>query len=636
MFFGYFSQESIDNLQIKSHNLFSFGKNFVGFLNSPLSVPHTLRFNIIHTNGKVDSHTIDDNSVCHFPNHEAFETELGTKHQNNTFFKDTTIIYCIASKEIQITRDIFGITPIYYIHIPNKFFAFSSSLSSLVATDRFKDFLELDSTKMTQYLTFGADSAPYDDSTFYKYFKTVLPGYTIHLNSQHCKTTVKNQFELNDSIQKSSLTEIADLFKNAIKQSTSYGMKGISKVCSQLSGGLDSSSISSMIHECDSKIPIYTIYAKTNTQLTDESYYALEVSKKINSKHFEVLPTSNFHESASLHIGLYGHPEFMQNGSSFNQSMLLKAKELGCSNLFSGHPGDGIVGYGGDYLIRLFDNRQWTKLKALLNDSNLILQNIGDKDHIEAVYKTINSLLSRQKAKLNYFELFKLVKDAKFFFNIPNTFFIYSLFRKIKDKFLLPKNILQPNLKKQKLLNSNSVNAIHSIKNPEYITDPEQYNDVFQEQAVLFQEEIYILEYYYGVKCIFPFYDKTLFEICLSTPSELKFGNGIRRAHFREAMKGILPESVRLRRSKGNFGMYGRTAAIGLYEQSKPLLSTSSKVWNYVNRNTFFRALKLLKDDQQQLYVYNRMLFYVSRTVYLAIWLDKIDNHEFVNHFTEK
>jgi asparagine synthase (glutamine-hydrolysing) len=58
----------------------------------------------------------------------------------------------------------------------------------------------------------------------------------------------------------------------------------------------------------------------------------------------------------------------------------------------------------------------------------------------------------------------------------------------------------------------------------------------------------------FGIESRHPFFDKRLVEYCLALPREQKFRQGWTRVVLRNAMSGILPEAVRLRRDKSNLG----------------------------------------------------------------------------------
>ena len=56
-----------------------------------------------------------------------------------------------------------------------------------------------------------------------------------------------------------------------------------------------------------------------------------------------------------------------------------------------------------------------------------------------------------------------------------------------------------------------------------------------------------------GVAPRYPFYDHRVVELCVWQPELAKVAGGRPRALLREAMRGVLPESVRLRRDKTDF-----------------------------------------------------------------------------------
>lgn len=56
-----------------------------------------------------------------------------------------------------------------------------------------------------------------------------------------------------------------------------------------------------------------------------------------------------------------------------------------------------------------------------------------------------------------------------------------------------------------------------------------------------------------GVTPRYPFFDHRVVELCIWQPDAAKIAGGRHRALLREAMRGVLPESVRIRRDKTNF-----------------------------------------------------------------------------------
>lgn len=543
----------------------------------------------------------------------------------NFFFKLSVILFDEKNIEFHLCRDLFGQTPLYFIHIPDKIIAFSTSLSSLVTLPSLVSYLDINTTRVSEYLTWFGDSTSYSTSTFYSNFESVLPGEKVILSQsnksrqQFCAfSPVANK---NSSSKEKSGEEFQRLFKRSVERS----LNKTTAIAAQLSGGLDSSSISSTIRQLEPDKDIYTIYADTNTLFTDEQKFANEVADDIHSKHHVIRPEFSALESATLHTSIYAHPEYMQNSSALNRSIITSAVSYGCSNLFSGHPGDAIVGYGKEFIVDLFNRGQWYTLKQSISVANQQMEhlNLGVEN---PSHKIIYSLLATKKGVLPWYKILGLVIKASKYFNIPPAYFVKSAYRKVIDRFKIPRSIL--NTSRLSKLDMTEINESISVNNPD---DPglSMFYDVFTRQLIIINEEFYILDNYYGIQHEFPFYDKDLFEFCMSVPAEIKYDNGRHRGHLREGMKGILPENVRNRTSKANFGLYGRKATIELYYDSQELLANHENIWEFVNKKEFDRSVRLLLDDNEELYVYNKMLFFVSRTIYLAIWLKQLKDGSF-------
>ena len=58
-----------------------------------------------------------------------------------------------------------------------------------------------------------------------------------------------------------------------------------------------------------------------------------------------------------------------------------------------------------------------------------------------------------------------------------------------------------------------------------------------------------------NIEHISPFYDEDMINTCLRISPYSKLKNGYERYYFREKMKGIVPEEIRLRQEKANIGV---------------------------------------------------------------------------------
>jgi asparagine synthase (glutamine-hydrolysing) len=75
----------------------------------------------------------------------------------------------------------------------------------------------------------------------------------------------------------------------------------------------------------------------------------------------------------------------------------------------------------------------------------------------------------------------------------------------------------------------------------------------------------------FPIDVAYPFRDRELVQMIMSMPGEAVYPGGDSRGIQREALRGILPESVRLRRDKGNFTRFARLSVLKDAEQLKLL-----------------------------------------------------------------
>ncbi len=79
------------------------------------------------------------------------------------------------------------------------------------------------------------------------------------------------------------------------------------------------------------------------------------------------------------------------------------------------------------------------------------------------------------------------------------------------------------------------------------------YRGITSDNMQEMSEQIDAISAALAIESRHPFLDKRLVELCLAAPAHLKYCNGFGRGVMRRAMKDILSEEVRRRRSKVDF-----------------------------------------------------------------------------------
>lgn len=586
-----------------------------------------------------------------------FLNEAYAKHQFSTFHSASNLPDSESERDLSnfgawfdeiqqtlyLSRDIFGVIPTYYIHIPGSFVAFSTSLVSLLKMPVCRPYVQLDADRIVSYSRFRGDqSSSYSSGTFFQNIKTVLPGHIISITSEKVTTKRFASFDPYKWSHLHSIEEYAEAFKDIFFRSVEKTIDlSQEKLGAHLSGGMDSSSISAVVKAIDPDLALHTLYLDTKTKYSDEIGFADEVAQKIGSIHHEVPPSNEDFEIISRYTSVYGHPECMVISPSSQGSLMEFASHLGCKILLIGHDGDSVVGSGLEKLTKAYSERNWAELMELIikrapyaSISRAIPQwaSLHSDEKVKQYTKhLIVSKFFEQIKRLKYLEIVKLLNESSREMNVSLRHFLTAGMEKLWKKLIRTKTLEGTILKQEftAVRVAKRENLADLLRGDLPLTYKVWFDDVFNGQTIIASEQFFALGNHYGLENRFPFYDKDLFELCISVPMEVKFGRGIGREHFREAMKGLLPESVRSRPGKANFSIYGREAALRLYYQSTGLMQDDSNlVWHFIDKQKYLNSAAILVDQRASESNHTLSQFHVTRAISLAIWFDWLKKND--------
>ena len=218
---------------------------------------------------------------------EAIETFglIGTTQKIHGMFS-----ICIIDKKknlLHLIRDKFGEKPLYY-GFSNNNFLFASELKAIVSLPNFKK--NIDKKSLNYFFNFSYIPEPY---SIYKNISKLLPGtvLTFDLSTNKIINNEKfNTFCEDDNIQiteKNAVEKFDHILNLAVKDSMTSDVE----VGSFLSGGIDSSLITSVMQSQSSK-QIKTFSIVFEDLKYDEKYYSRNISKYLGTDHNEILINS--------------------------------------------------------------------------------------------------------------------------------------------------------------------------------------------------------------------------------------------------------------------------------------------------------------------------------------------------------
>lgn len=197
----------------------------------------------------------------------------------------------VRDDEVLAARDMFGVKPLYYSIIDNDIFI----ASEIKAILEYKKEAIVTLEGLNELLGMGPSHS--QGKTIYKDIYELKPGYCLRFNKTD-GLILKQYYKLNaypyELSYKDTVKKVKELLDKAIKRQ----MVSDVGVSTFLSGGLDSSIISSVVAKNVSSLDTYSIEYEDNDfksndyEVTEDKYYASLVSEKIESNHHNVvIPT---------------------------------------------------------------------------------------------------------------------------------------------------------------------------------------------------------------------------------------------------------------------------------------------------------------------------------------------------------
>lgn len=425
-------------------------------------------------------------------------------------------IFDAATASLFLFRDVSGLAPVYYIAVSDRLVVAGTSRIARAIFGRPID------PDLKFHATFLHGVWASRDATFFAGMKRLPAAHHVTFSLEHngepacywSPSTVPFAAPSNDT-----LGRFQEVFDNSVRRHYRKGMSAL-----QLSGGLDSSAILGSLlasglaaHD----LPCLAMTYRETHGWSDGPYldslkgYAGILLKEVPSDtHGPLVDMERWLEVLDGPYVSYGH--------SVASNLLHVAASLGLTNLYSGHGGDEVIGYGTGRLNELAQARRWIRLWC---------ESVG-----------ISRLSQRSRSSLmrSYLAHYQKVRwiDAwiRRVFRDPGSPSEMSLSNQAIE-MLDPDEIVPPTVLSRGDHDDRMVQA-------EMLEHPVQQ---------LSLETIGQCSVAAGIETVMPFYSRDLIDLAVSLPSDWKLRFGQTRYILREAMRGRLPEDVRMRQTKFDF-----------------------------------------------------------------------------------
>jgi asparagine synthase (glutamine-hydrolysing) len=421
-------------------------------------------------------------------------------HFNGMF---SFLVYDTKERKIFIARDRFGIKPLYYYSDNSKFICASEILPILKIIGNKP---EENNRAIFDYLAFNRTDQ--DETTFFKDIKKLQHGKYLTIEQNDIK--INEWYNLKDNLKSPFVS--SEEFKDYFVSSVGLRLRSDVPVGVCLSGGLDSSSITSVLLNDFNKSDLNTFSAVYDSEYKcNESEYIKEYSGLLNNMYYTTPTANSLFEDMDNFIKIHNEPVPSTGPYAHYKVMELAQKHVVVT----------LDGQGADELLA------------------------GYHYFFGVYYKEL----------LRHFKLLKLASENYYYYKYHHSNYAFKTFL----YFLLP-SYLKTNLRvtEKKYLSDGFVNK-YSKGN--IITD-ELFNIPDLHSALLNHFE-YKLEHLlkwedrnsmcFSLESRVPFLDYRIVEKALSLQSSAIIDNGFTKIILRNAMKNIIPEKIRNRKDKIGF-----------------------------------------------------------------------------------
>ena len=422
--------------------------------------------------------------------------------------------FCIwdsIKKELFCARDRLGIKPFYY-YFDGSVFAFASEIKVLLQmgiSPEPNDGLVFD------FLKFGI--LDHTDETFFRNIEKLPQSHYLKIDCEG-KLTLQRYWDLevcNEIEGSKSDEEYAEQFLDLFTDSVRLRLRSDVPIGSCLSGGLDSSSIVAVANSLmypDDKLADgrqKTFSSCFDTKQFDERKYIEEVINKTNAERNYVFPSAEGFLKELDNLVWHQEEPFAGTSIYAQWEVIKRVRESKTKVLLDGQGGDEqLAGYRKFYIfyfLELIKNGRYTKL----------LSEFAGFFSSPAIIKTLNL-----RSGLRYFSIGNKMLGID---DLLQSFF--------RDKF----SDRKPDIGYQGNLGLRMRDDMLKFSLPVLLRYEDRNSGA------------------YAVEARLPFLDYRLVEMLASLPLNQKMRRGWTKYVLRNAMKGTLPEKVRLRKSKLGF-----------------------------------------------------------------------------------
>ncbi len=449
-------------------------------------------------------------------------------------------VYDKKNDKLLLARDPLGTRPLFYLEHPD-YIAFANEIKFLKALPGFVP--EMDERWIADAIS-TVQSEQW--RTPYLHIQRLRPGHVLVVDH-----TIRQEryWDLKVDMGAAELDydRAVEIFREKLYNAISNRIKDDRIIAAELSGGLDSSGVTTianqLVHQPGKSLFALT-HAFSDTSLgqffpyADEREFSREVCRFIGLERQIMCDADGYGLLDMLKRNVFIQSGPTQQGySMFSDTLYYQAKQRGVTKLLSGFGGDeGVTSKAGGFFDELAAEGRWELFRReffLQGTHHISSPGTGTLTMLKSV-----PIRLRKEAAFNLWRYFPFAR--KFLHDVRKR----SDWRAEKYPGLGFTSEFEKRMDIEKRF-------YERLGFPDDLNvRARQYKRIMHDHVSQRFEYSYIDAKTYGIEYAYPLWDIDMLEFYYSLPPEYKFRNGMGRAIYRDAMKGLLPEKIRLRKDK--------------------------------------------------------------------------------------
>jgi len=453
------------------------------------------------------------------------------EHLNGEF---AVVVADAARRTMLIARDAIGVRPLYYVHTP-RLFAFASEMKALLAHPDIP--ARPDDDGLADYLLI--DSRPLDRQhvTCFAGVSAVVPGHLIIVTPERLTNRRYWDFDTGRTLRLGSFEVYVEALRAHFADAVRRRARSSRPIAISVSGGLDSSSIFCQTETlrrggdvCGPAVAGISYTGQPGSDADEREYLTvIEREYGVAIERFPMEPLLGFARGADDQIRAVEAP-FVDYMWGVTRELQQRAAASGARVLLSGHWGDQML-FSTGYLVDLFNRGAWLALRRHLRE---YARWFGESE-ARIMSRRLPTDIARHHLPRGIVPPLKWMRRRLLGAHRQKQWF--------SDRFL---SLALRDADRPATIGS----GFHSAHARSI------YLDVRSKYNVLCMEWNNKIGALHGLDFVFPFVDRDLIAFLMAVPGEIQNRDGVPRAMMRQAMRGILPEAVRARRWKAEFGSF--------------------------------------------------------------------------------